>query len=106
MNGADVYYWFAEGFGNVERLEDPHLAPIDVPLSLMVVAFVVQLYFCHRIWTLDKRLLILCIVVSVVRRWFHFFAKLPDSVHFMKLSIFKSIVSTWGSIKASTAQYS
>jgi hypothetical protein len=67
FNGADVYYWFIEGFGDVQRLKNPHLSPMDVPISHSVMSFVVQQYFCFRIWTLDKRLLMLCIIISIVR---------------------------------------
>jgi hypothetical protein len=51
----------------VQRLKEPHLGPIDVPISHSVMSFVVQQYFCFRIWTLDKRLLMLCIIISMVR---------------------------------------
>jgi hypothetical protein len=67
LTGADLYYWFIEGFGNLEHLKDSHFAPIDIPLFHGTMAFVVQGYFCYRIWTLNRRSLKLCIVIGLVR---------------------------------------
>ena len=67
LTGADVYYWFIEGFGNIERLKDSHFTPIDIPIFHGIMAFVVQGYFCYRIWTLNRRSLKLCIVIALVR---------------------------------------
>jgi len=65
LSGADVYYWFVQGFGNMERLTEAHFAPIDIPIIHAIVAPVVKGYFCYRIWTLNKRLLKLCIVIAL-----------------------------------------
>ena len=66
LTGADVYYWFVQGFGNMERLTEAHFAPIDIPIIHAIVAPLVKGYFCYRIWTLNKRLLSLCIVIVLV----------------------------------------
>ncbi|KAH9070727.1 hypothetical protein EDB83DRAFT_2579844 [Lactarius deliciosus] len=50
LTGADVYYWFVAGFGNVERLGNSHFAPIDVSIITELIAIIVQGYFCYRIW--------------------------------------------------------
>jgi hypothetical protein len=67
LTGADVYYWFIAGFGNMERLEDSHFAAIDIPIIHSIISFVVQEYFCYRIWTLDRRSSKLCILIASVR---------------------------------------
>ncbi|KAI0280488.1 hypothetical protein BGY98DRAFT_963681 [Russula aff. rugulosa BPL654] len=71
LNGADVYYWFIEGFGNVERLQDSHFAPIDIPIIHALISFIVQVYFCYRIWVLSKRrsswLCVLILIVSMLQ---------------------------------------
>ncbi|KAI9445942.1 hypothetical protein H4582DRAFT_2093716 [Lactarius indigo] len=64
LNGADVYYWFIAGFGDVERLGNSHFAPIDIPIITVVIALVVQAYFCYRIWVLTRRSWI-CWVIAV-----------------------------------------
>ena len=66
LTGADIYYWFIEGFGNVERLKDSHFAPIDIPILHSIMTFVVQEYFCYRIWTLNRRSSRLCIFIALV----------------------------------------
>ena len=54
LTGADLYFWFVEGFGNVERLHDSHYAPIDLPIIHATISFVVQGFLCYRIWTLTN----------------------------------------------------
>jgi len=81
LSGADIYYWFIEGFANIERLKDSHFAPIDIPIFHGIMAFVVQGYFCYRIWTLNKRSSKLCIVIAL-------------------LTVVQSVGSFWGGIKS------
>ncbi|KAH9171841.1 hypothetical protein EDB89DRAFT_2175175, partial [Lactarius sanguifluus] len=49
LTGADIYYWFVAGFGNVERLGTSHFTPIDIAVITTVISFIVQGYFCYRI---------------------------------------------------------
>ncbi len=73
LNGADVYFWFIEGFGDVDRLKDSHFAPIDIPIIHAVISFIVQLYFCYRIWILNKRRSSwFCVIICIVRLRFSF----------------------------------
>jgi hypothetical protein len=67
LTGADIYYWFIEGYGDMERLSNSYLSPIDVPIFHGIIALVVQGYFCYRIWSLNSRSLKLCIVIALVR---------------------------------------
>ena len=66
LTGADVYYWFIEGFGDIERLFNAHYTPIDIALMGSVISFMVQTYFCYRIWALTRNVW-LCAVIAVVR---------------------------------------
>ncbi|KAH8993948.1 hypothetical protein EDB92DRAFT_1944229 [Lactarius akahatsu] len=65
LTGADVYYWFVAGFGNVERLGNSHFAPIDVSIITGLIAFIVQGYFCYRIWVLNRRSSWFCWIIVV-----------------------------------------
>ncbi|KAI9446017.1 hypothetical protein H4582DRAFT_522065 [Lactarius indigo] len=65
LTGADMYYWFIGGFGNVERLSHSHFAPIDIAIVNAIIELVVQGYFCYRIWVLNKRSLWLCVIIAV-----------------------------------------
>ncbi|KAH8980253.1 hypothetical protein EDB86DRAFT_2835432 [Lactarius hatsudake] len=64
LTGADAYYWFVEGFGNV-HLGDSHFAPVDNPIITAVISLVVQGYFCHRIWVLSRRSSWICWIIAV-----------------------------------------
>jgi len=63
LTGADVHYWFIEGFGNIEQLRNSHYAPIDIPLMSSVISLTIQTYFCYRIWTLSRNIW-LCALIS------------------------------------------
>jgi len=84
LTGADVWFWFVDGFGNVERLQDSHFAPIDIPIIHSIISFVVQGCLCYRIWTLNKRSSKFCLVIGV-------------------FTILQSIGSMWGGIESIAA---
>ncbi|KAF8489810.1 hypothetical protein F5888DRAFT_1869716 [Russula emetica] len=81
LTGADVHYWFIQGFGNVEQLKDSHYAPIDIPIVDSIISLVVQEYFCYRIWTLNRRLLWPCVAIAIV-------------------AVVQSTGAAWGGVKA------
>ncbi|KAH8984017.1 hypothetical protein EDB92DRAFT_1951079 [Lactarius akahatsu] len=64
LTGADIYYWFVDGFGNVERLARSHFSSIDSPVMRAVISLIVQGYFCYRIWVLNKRSSWICWVIA------------------------------------------
>ncbi|KAI9441826.1 hypothetical protein H4582DRAFT_1420289 [Lactarius indigo] len=66
LSGANLYYWFVAGFGNVEHLRNSHLAPINVPVLTAVISFIVQGYFCYRIWVLKSRSSWICGIIATV----------------------------------------
>ncbi|KAH9077829.1 hypothetical protein EDB83DRAFT_2514545 [Lactarius deliciosus] len=80
LTGADVYYWFVAGFGKVEHLRNPHFAPVDVTILTTVVSFIVQGYFCYRIWVLNSRSSWICWIIAVA-------------------AVTQSIAAVWSSIK-------
>jgi len=102
LTGADIYYWFVEGFGNVERLKDSHLAPIDTPIMHSIVSFVVQGYLCYRIWTLNRRSSKLCVVIALVCVQCHLHPNLLTRNLCIKFTTLQSIGAAWGGISAST----
>jgi len=70
LNGADVYYWFISGYGQVDSFQHPHYITIDLPILGSISSLIVQCYFCYRIWTLSRNLW-LCLVIIVVCVPFH-----------------------------------
>ncbi|KAH8998242.1 hypothetical protein EDB86DRAFT_3149034 [Lactarius hatsudake] len=65
LTGADMYYWFVDGFGDVGRLVHSHFSSIDSPVMRAVISLIVQGYFCYRIWVLNKRSSWICWVIAV-----------------------------------------
>ncbi|KAN0123695.1 hypothetical protein V8E53_015889 [Lactarius tabidus] len=65
LTGADAYYWFVAGYGNVQHLAHSHFAPIDISIMTAVASLIVQGYFCFRIWKASRRLSWICLVVAV-----------------------------------------
>ncbi|KAI0000791.1 hypothetical protein BJV74DRAFT_114864 [Russula compacta] len=72
LSGADLYYWFITGFGNIEHLRTPYASSFDVPIIGAVVSLSVQFFFVYRIWALGKKeketwwlCLIICLVTFV-----------------------------------------
>jgi len=51
---ADAFHWHATGFGNMLILSQPYVSPFDAPILDGVIAFIVQTFFCWRIWILQK----------------------------------------------------
>ncbi|KAH9176074.1 hypothetical protein EDB89DRAFT_2065850 [Lactarius sanguifluus] len=55
LTGADLYYWFVSGFGNMDHLATAYVSPFDVPIIGAIVALIVQIFFVYRIWVLSRR---------------------------------------------------
>lgn len=66
LTGADVYYWFMAGFGDIEGLKKSSFSPIDIPTMDAFISLIVQVFFCFRIWLLSKRIWWLCLVIAIV----------------------------------------
>lgn len=67
LNGADLYYWFASGFGNMNHITSPYASAFDTPILGAVVSFMVQMFFVYRIWVLGKRRTwLLCVLIVAV----------------------------------------
>jgi hypothetical protein len=67
LSGADVYYWFVSGYGDIRHLASPYAAAFDVPIMESVVSLIVEFFFAHRIWALGVRwskwfCLLICLV--------------------------------------------
>jgi len=66
LSGADLYHWFAAGFGKPDYLLSPYLSFVDVPIMGSVISLIVQYFFVYRIWALSsKRWWWLCIIIFI-----------------------------------------
>ncbi|KAJ7910613.1 hypothetical protein B0H13DRAFT_599752 [Mycena leptocephala] len=66
LNAADAYFWYASGFGNLIQFSQAHISPFYTPIMGSVIALMIQLFFCYRIWVIKKSALILSIVIAVI----------------------------------------
>ncbi|KAI0044334.1 hypothetical protein FA95DRAFT_264367 [Auriscalpium vulgare] len=66
LNGVDMYHWFGSGWGHFEVLLKPQYSPMNVPFVSGIVTFSIQVFFCHRISTLNKSLWWLTILISMI----------------------------------------
>ena len=66
LTGADVFYWFASGYGDVNRLASPFASAIDVPMMESIVSAMVQYFYAYRVWILSNKkwwlLTLICLV--------------------------------------------
>ncbi|KAH9039094.1 hypothetical protein EDB85DRAFT_2084857 [Lactarius pseudohatsudake] len=70
LSGADLYYWFASGFGDMTHLASPYASAFDVPIMGAIVSLAVQVYFAYRVWVLGNKKhwwfsAIICLVATV-----------------------------------------
>lgn len=66
MNGVDVFNGFARGFGDMTIIGNPGISPIYTPVMGSIIAFVVQLFFCYRIFVIRRSAWWLCVLIALV----------------------------------------
>jgi hypothetical protein len=66
LTGVDAYNWFSAGFGNLERLQNTNFVPIDAPIFVSMIGFVVRTSFCYRIWAIEKAMFWWCGIIEAV----------------------------------------
>ncbi|KAI0041969.1 hypothetical protein FA95DRAFT_630522 [Auriscalpium vulgare] len=66
MTMADIYFWYAVGFGDVARLQDTYISPLDGPFIGSFISLIVQLFYAYRIWIIKPSLLWLSAVVALI----------------------------------------
>ena len=67
LSGADLYYWFVSGFGDLGHLDNPYASAFDIPMIGSFVSLSVQYYFAYRIWVLSlKESRRLCLIICLV----------------------------------------
>ncbi|KAF8073443.1 hypothetical protein FPV67DRAFT_747127 [Lyophyllum atratum] len=63
ITAANVFFWFASGYGNMIHLGDTYISPLDTPFLCGVIAAVVQCFFAYRIYTLRKSYWWICVLI-------------------------------------------
>jgi hypothetical protein len=71
LTGADIYYWFISGYGDMKHLTSPFASAFDVPIIESVVSLSVEVFFAYRIWVLSsassRRSGWFCLLICLVR---------------------------------------
>ncbi|KAH9966361.1 hypothetical protein BGW80DRAFT_1209494 [Lactifluus volemus] len=66
LSGADLYYWFVSGYGDIRHLVTPYATSFDVLMIEAVVSLSVQFFFVYRIWILGgKKSWWLCFIICL-----------------------------------------
>ncbi|KAJ7256896.1 hypothetical protein C8J57DRAFT_497914 [Mycena rebaudengoi] len=63
---ADIYHWFAVGFGNLIFLDDIYFSVVDQPLMSSILGAIAQSYYCYRIWTINRRTIPIIVIVVLL----------------------------------------
>jgi len=63
MTAADLYFWYATGFGNLIHLGNVNISPADTPILCGIIAAVVQFFFAYRIYTLRRSYWWICVLI-------------------------------------------
>jgi len=66
MSISDTYHWFATGFGNALALNDVQLAPVDTGMMCAFVAAAVQMFYCYRIYIINKKAGWVSVIVALL----------------------------------------
>ena len=67
MSLYHMYHWFAEGFGSILALDKIQLSSVDTPMMGAFVAAAVQMFYCYRIYTINKKAWWISVIVALVR---------------------------------------
>ena len=70
MTISDIFHWFATGFGSILALGQIELSAVDTPMLGAFVAAFVQMFYCYRIYTINKMAWGIAVVVALVRAFF------------------------------------
>jgi hypothetical protein len=68
VTGADVFYWFASGYGDLNRLATPFASATDVPIMESIVSAMVQFFYAYRVWILSNKKRWLFTLICLVSR--------------------------------------
>ncbi len=55
LTGADLYYWFGSGYGNMNHLASPFASTFDIPVIESMASAMVQYFYAYRVWVLSNR---------------------------------------------------
>ncbi|KAJ7118801.1 hypothetical protein C8R44DRAFT_789321 [Mycena epipterygia] len=95
MTTADAFHWFVYGFGDIENLDTTFLNPWDMVMLDTIIGFIVQLFYCWRIYVLRKTLAIPVIISLIsITAFGGGLATAVKSYQLGKLSLVPTLITT------------
>ena len=73
MTISDMFRWFGSGYGNLLELGNVQLSPVDTPMLGAFVAAAVQMFYCYRIYTINKKAWWISVFVALVRDYIYIY---------------------------------
>lgn len=95
---SDMYHWFASGFGSILALGNIELSAVDTPMLGAFVAAAVQLFYCYRIYTINKKAWGASVVVASVRVFFYLDAKVVLTMISLQLALAEIVAGLYGAV--------
>ena len=97
--GVNFWITFADGFGDLLVLRALHFGPIHTSLMGSVMALVVHLFFCYRIWIISRPSIWFCIFIGCVRSGIRFPAAILISYYPIQMSTVQAVAGCAGGIR-------
>ena len=70
MTISDMFQWFGSGYGNLIELGNIQLSGVDTPMLGAFIAAAVQMFYCYRIYTINKKAWWVSVFVALVRAFY------------------------------------
>ena len=73
MTISDMFKWFGSGYGNLIELGNIQLSGVDTPMLGAFIAAAVQMFYCYRIYTINKKAWWVSVFVALVRAFLYLY---------------------------------
>ena len=97
MTISDMYQWFGSGYGNLLELGNIQLSGVDTPMLGAFVAAAVQMFYCYRIYTINKKAWGVSIIVALVRA-FSSYLEVNFIYDILQLALAQIVAGLYGAV--------
>jgi hypothetical protein len=104
LTGVDIWHWSMAELGDLKSHLHVWFSLIDIAAMGGIMSLIVQLFFCYRIYTLNKRLWWLCTIIFIVSLIPSTFCEYSFIVPIQKLSFAAGALALWFAITVSIAR--
>ena len=93
-----MYQWFGSGYGNLLELGNIQLSGVDTPMLGAFVAAAVQMFYCYRIYTINKKAWGVSVIVALVRAFFSHISKQLLFITLLQLALAQIVAGLYGAV--------